>query len=186
MRCKNCGAENRNTNTQCDFCNEIFDEQYYNNCEENFQLFLGNKIGKRLNNVVLILLLIPWLLIGLLFIGVSTYSKVLDFIKSKNYITANATLVGYSDCERRGEEELCSAIYEYEVDGITYKASSSLISSKSNFSQIDKVKYNPENPKEYSMNKGWNFLFVVGIIMIIVPIMIFVFIQKNWIKVSFS
>lgn len=184
MRCKNCGSENRSTNIRCDFCGaDLISE--YNNDDQNFQkIFLGNKTAKRIYNIVLVLLLIPWLFIGLAFIGVSTYSKVSDFIKSKNYITTNATLVGYSDCERRDEEELCSAIYEYEVDGITYKASSSLISNKSNFSQIDKVKYNPENPKEYSMNKGWNSLLIVGIVMVTVVIIIFISTQRKWTNLS--
>lgn len=184
MRCRNCGSENRNTNIRCDFCSaDLISE--YNNVDQNFQkIFLGNKTTKRIYNIVLVLLLIPWLFIGLTFIGVSAYSKVSDFIKSKNYITANATLVGYSDCERRDEEELCSAIYEYEVDGITYKASSSLISNKSNFSQIDKVKYNPENPKEYSMNKGWNSLLIVGIVMVTVVIIIFISTQRKWTSLS--
>ena len=82
MRCRNCGSENRNTNIRCDFCGaDLISE--YSNVDQNFKkIFLGNKTTKRIYNIVLVLLLIPWLFIGLTFIGVSAYSKVSDFIKS--------------------------------------------------------------------------------------------------------
>lgn len=120
----------------------------------------------------------PWFLIGLVFIGVSSYSNISDNNKSKNYLETEGILVSYENCQYDDDgDELCNAVYEYTVNGVTYKGSPNLLSNRSGFKQTATVKYNPNNPSEYVMNLGWNGLLIVGIIMVTVVLVIFISIK---------
>lgn len=66
-------------------------------------------------------------------------------------------------------------MYEYKVNGVTYKGSLSLVKSNpEEFKQTLIVKYDSNNPEEYVMEAGWYKLLIVGTIMIIVVVAIFI------------
>lgn len=173
VKCPNCGNENKNTNIKCEFCGTEINHIEQNN---NFyykdypQINLGSKKIKFIINAILIFLLIPWFLIGLIFIGVSTYSHISASNESKNYLETEGKLVSYDDCG----SELCSAVYEYSVNGVIYKGSPNLLSNRSGFKNTVIVKYNPDKPNEYVINSGWNNLLITGVIMVTVVLLIFI------------
>ena len=126
----------------------------------------------------MIFIFAPWFLIGLVFIGVSSYSNISDNTKSKDYLETEGKLVGYKNCQYDNDgDELCDAVYEYTVNGVTYKGSPNLLSNRSGFKQTTLVKYNPNNPSEYVMNSGRNGSLIAGIIMVTVVSVIFISIK---------
>lgn len=190
VKCPNCGKENKNTNIRCESCGTELNhmEQNDNFLNKDYSqtnvktIDLGSKKAKHITSAILIWILIPEFLIGLAFIGVSLYSNITDNNKSKNYLETEGKLVSYENCQYDEDgEELCSAIYEYTVNGATYKASPNRISNHSDFKQTATVKYNPNKPSEYVMNSGWNGLLIAGIIMVIVVLVIFISV-KTFIK----
>lgn len=182
-KCPSCGGENKNTNIRCEFC-----ETELNHTEQNdnfFNIDLGSKKIKHIPNIILIVIIAPWFLIGLAFIGISAYSTISDNNKTKNYLETEGKLISYDNCEYDEDgDELCNAIYEYTINGITYKGSPNLLSNRSEFKQVATVKYNPDNPSEYVMNAGWNNLLIFGIIMIIVVLIIFISVKNSLKKLS--
>lgn len=176
MKCNNCGNENKNTNIRCEFCGT---ELNFANQNDNFlnkdyslnnvqQMKLNNKKVKLIFNIVLICMFVPWFIAGIAFIAVSSYSNISDNNKSKNYLETEGKISGYNNCTYDDEEgELCNAIYEYVVNGITYKGSPNLSSNKSGFKETITVKYNPNNPNEYVMDSGWNNLLIFGILLVV-------------------
>lgn len=109
------------------------------------------------------------------FFGVSTYSIINDNRKSQNYLETEGKLVSYELQDSMIDDEYYEGVYEYKVNGVTYKGSpSSVKSNPEEFKQTLTVKYDPNNPEEYVMEAGWNKLLIVGTIMIIVVVAIFI------------
>ena len=202
IKCPNCGYENKNTNIRCESCGKELSHIKNNDYQKNvktidlenkkvkgiisviliflhapwflFSLAFKSKKVKYIANAILIFILAPWFLIGLLFIGVSLYSNITDYSKSKNYLETEGKLVSYENCQYDDGNELCSGVYEYTVSGVTYKGSPNLLSNRSGFKQNIIVKYNPNNPNEYVIDSGWNWLLIVGIIIVSVVVVIFI------------
>lgn len=188
IKCPNCGYENKNTNIRCEACGKELNhiEQSDNFLNNDYQknvktIDLGSKKVKCITSVILIFVLAPWFLIGLFFIGVSSYSSITDNNKSKNYLETEGKLVSYENCQYDDGNELCSGVYEYTVSGVTYKGS---LSNRSGFKQTIIVKYNPNNPNEYVIDSGWNWLLIVGIIMVSVVVVIFISVKLSIKKLS--
>ena len=186
IKCPNCGYENKNTNIRCESCGKELNhiEQSDNFLNNDYQknvktIDLGSKKVKGITSVILIFVLAPWFLIGLFFIGVSSYSSITDNNKSKNYLETEGKLVSYENCQYDDGNELCSGVYEYTVSGVTYKGSPNLLSNRSGFKQTIIVKYNPNNPNEYVIDSGWNWLLIVGIIMVTVVVVIFISVKLS-------
>lgn len=186
IKCPNCGYENKNTNIRCEACGKELNhiEQSDNFLNNDYQknvktIDLGSKKVKCITSVILIFVLAPWFLIGLFFIGVSSYSSITDNNKSKNYLETEGKLVSYENCQYDDGNELCSGVYEYAVSGVTYKGSPNLLSNRSGFKQTIIVKYNPNNPNEYVIDSGWNWLLIVGIIMVTVVVVIFISVKLS-------
>ncbi len=184
--CPNCGHENKNTNIKCESCGTELNhvEQSNNFLNNDYSqlnvktIDLGSKNVKHISSVILIFMLAPWFLFGLIFIGVSSYSSINDNNKSKNYLETEGKLVGYENCQYDDDgDELCDGVYEYTVNGVTYKGSPNLVSNRSGFKKTVIVKYDPNNPGEYVINSGWNILLIVGIIMTIAVVIIFVLVK---------
>lgn len=181
VKCSNCGKENKNTNIRCEFCNAELNIPKSN---ENFES--KSKKIERIVNIVLLLALLPGFLLGILFTGVSIYSTVTDISKSKKYLETEGKLVNYENCQYESDgNELCNAIYEYTVNNTTYKGSPKLLTSRSEFKETVKVKYNSNNPSEYLIDAGWNTLLIAGIIIIVATSTTFILFKKD-IKVSFE
>ena len=139
---------------------------------EERKLFFKSNI---IISAILIFMLAPWFITGLAFFGVSTYSIINDNKKAQNYLETEGKLVSYELRDSRIDEEYYEGVYEYKVNGVTYKGSpSSVKNNPEEFKQTLIVKYDPNNPEDYVMESGWNKLLIVGIIMIIVVVAIFV------------
>lgn len=187
IKCPNCGQENQNTNLRCIYCNaELKPIEQSSNflnvdySQENAKAIQSNtKKAGHIANIILVIVLIPWFLIGIAFVGISSYSMMNDNGKSKGYLETEGKLVDYVDCQYDEDgAELCNGLYEYTVDGTTYKGSPNLLSDYSGFKSTITVKYNPNNPSEYVMNSGWNTLLIAGIIILIVALVIFISVKK--------
>ena len=187
IKCPNCDHENKNTNIRCESCgmelNHIEQSTNFLNkdySQENVKTIdLKSKKAKYIISAILIYILAPWFLCGLAFIGTSLYSNTTDYSKSKNYLETEGKLVSYENCQYDDGNELCSGVYEYTVSGVTYKGSPNLLSSRSGFKQTIIVKYNPNNPNEYVIDSGWNWLLIIGIIIVSVVVVIFISVKLS-------
>ena len=192
IKCPNCGYENKNTNIRCESCGKELNhieqsDKFFNkdNSQINVKTIdLESKKVKCITTVILVFVLAPWFLIGLFFIGVSSYSSITDNNKSKNYLETEGKLVSYENCQYDDGDELCSGVYEYTVNGVIYKGSPNLLSNCSGFKQTIIVKYNPNNPNEYVIDSGWNWLLIIGIIMVSVVVLIFISVKNSIKKLS--
>ena len=196
MKCPSCGSENKNTNIKCEVCGTLLHPE-----EEDRSLFDSNinttyvdrqkivngleYINKRkkgigcLSNVIIAVILIPWILAGLAFIGVSLYSIISNIKVSKNYDETEATLVDYVIKSSGEGKDYYKAIYEFEVDGVKYTASPDKEGSKNSYKKTAKVKYNPEYPNENLMASGWGGLLATGIVMEIIIAIIYIGIRRK-------
>ena len=84
--------------------------------------------------------------------------------KIKNYLETPGNLVSYDNCQYSDGSETCEAIYEYVVDGTTYKATSNISSERSTFDKTIIIKYNPNNPSENAIPSNMTMLLIIGII----------------------
>ena len=182
MKCPNCGSYNKNTNIRCDFCgnelNSVNYDNFLNSDYLNIPTFKisGKKVGC-FGNAILIFVLVPWFLVGLVFVLMSGSSIMSNNTKSKGMQETQGTLVDYSDCQYEGNVLMCNGVYEYVVDGVSYKGSPSIRGSKSALKETIIVKYNSNNPSEYVMDFGWGIFFVVGVIMMIFSLVLFISIR---------
>ena len=194
IKCPNCDHENKNTNIRCESCgmelNHIEQSTNFLNkdySQENVKTIdLKSKKGKYIISAILIYMIAPWFLCGLAFIGISLYSNITDYSKSKNYLETKGKLISYENCKYDDDRgELCNGVYEYTVNGITYKASPNSLNNRSKFKQTATVKYNPDNPNEYVMNSGWNGLIIIaGIIMVTIAVGIFIYVKTSIKKIT--
>ncbi len=180
MKCPNCGNENKNTNIRCEFCGAELNsiepnDSFHNSHTLQIKLDLESKKVRYIINAIFIFLFVPWFLIGVAFIGVSTYSNISDYRNARNYLETEGKLISYENCEYdRDRDELCNAVYEYVVDGVTYTGSPKRLSTRTGFKETLTVKYNPNDPSEYVMDSGWNGLFITGIIIVAVVLILFI------------
>lgn len=183
VKCPNCGFENKNTNIRCESCgtelngvdlSETFPDNDYSYPKVKVVKVSGKKI-KLIINIILVASLLLWFVIGLVFIGVSLSSIKTDKDKTANYLETEGKLVGYENCQRDSDgDELCNGVYEYTVGDVVYKGSPNLLSNHTGFKQTVIVKYDPNNPSEYSIYAGWNTLLIVGIVMVIASTGLFI------------
>lgn len=196
MKCPSCGSENKNTNIKCEVCGAELhpeeEESFKADSSFNPKYIDGNDTVKNLDyiktrrknigclsNVIIAIILIPWILAGLAFIGVSLYSIISNIKVSKNYDETKATLVDYVIKRDSEGKEYYKAVYEFEVDGVKYTASPDKEGSKNSYKKTAKVKYNPEYPNENLMASGWGSLLATGIIMEIVIAIIYITIRRK-------
>lgn len=185
MICPNCRKENKNTNIRCEFCStQLIDINEFNqqgaliengNIVETKEIKVSTKKIGCLSNILILIFLSPWLLVGILFLGFSIFSSVSERNQTKGYDKTTAILKDYTNCHYDDGSELCEAIYEYQVNGITYSVSTNSLSNRGGFDDSDTVYYNPNNPSESVIYAGWSTLTIVGAIIVSVVIVIFVF-----------
>lgn len=180
MKCINCGRENKNTNIKCEFCGTMlntpdnFLNKDYSKDDKNI-IHLSKGKTLLIVNIFLIIATGVWFIVGASFVAVSVYSNITDYNKAKYYLETEGKLVNYDKCELDDDgTELCEAVYEYVVDGVSYHGSPDLLSNKSGFKEVMTVKYNPNSPSEYLIDAGWNNLLIIGIILVVITVSIFI------------
>lgn len=181
VKCPNCGNENRNTNIRCEFCNRVLNSVSENDHQNLFATQLNNTTARKILYVFLLCSFAPFFFMGLIFIGVSTYFKFLEYHQSKNYLKTTGNLINYEKCVKDG---LCQAVYEYEVNGIIYSGTPNYLSDESKLKEHMIIKYNPNDPSQYIIASEWNDLFIAGIVMVVLFIIMIIVIIKSLKKIK--
>lgn len=192
--CPNCGKENKTTNIKCEFCGQNFIEKEIIDSTNSLNVSVltstngsnKNSLKKAgcVSNIILFMSFGPFILAGILFTGVGLYSYISERSQTKNYDNTIATLKDYINCEYDDGDELCEAVYEYQVNGITYTISPNQLSNPGGFKTTDTVYYNPNNPKEAIIYANWGTLTIIGIIITIVIISFFIKANINLSKMN--
>lgn len=185
MICPNCKKENKNTNIRCEFCStQLIDVNEFNqqgiftpsgNIVETKEINVSTKKVGCLSNILILIFVGPWLLVGIAFLGVGLFSTISEHNQTKGYEKTTGILKDYTNCSYEDGSELCEAIYEYQVNGITYSVSPSTLSNRGGFKENETVYYNPNNPSESIMYASWSTLTIIGFIIVVVVSVIFAF-----------
>ena len=178
IKCNNCGHDN-NTNDRCEVCGEelrpvgnFLNVDYSQDKSKEINLD-----GKKTNfgfYIFLLFINFPFIFCALAFIAIASNTIITDNQKSVNYLETEAKLVGYDNCD-----DTCEAIYEYEVDGVTYEASPIMSANRDFFKKTTTVKYDPNKPSEYVMDYGVIIFVFVGI-----GVLLFVFVEFIAVKLA--
>lgn len=193
VNCPNCGKENKNTNIKCEFCSiQLIDENRINqqnnffvneNDVETKEINVSPKTVGCLGKILSLIFIGPWLLIGIAFLGIGLFSIISEHNQAKGYEETTGILIDYDNCTYEDGDELCEAIYEYQVNGVTYTVSPNLLSDPDSFAERNTVYYNPNNPSESIMYSSWNIITIIGLIIIIVIIVTSILKKKKMKKI---
>lgn len=182
IKCPNCGTENKNTNIRCEACGTELNHISQDNTITNTDILRRNISEKSIKNlnivitVILAFMLFPFFLVGLIFSGVGTYLIISENIEARNYSQAEGTLVKYDNIHNDDNgNEVCTGIYEYDVNGVKYYGSPKKTSTRSSFKQTLTIRYNPDNPNEYVITSNWIGILRSGLITIAITVAIFTF-----------
>ena len=180
VNCPNCERENKNTNIKCEFCStQLIDKNKYNqhsnflvnaNDAETKEINVSSKTVGCLGKILSLMFIGPWMLFGIVFLGVGLFSSISEHNQTKGYEKTTGIL---TNCI------VDKAIYEYQVNGDTYIASPNMSSNCDGFKERDIVYYNPNNPSESIMYANWSILIIIGLILVIVPIIILIYINNQ-------
>ena len=180
VNCPNCGKENKNTNIKCEFCStKLIDENKFNQhsnflindkAVETKEINVSPKTVGCLGKILSLMFAGPWILVGIVFLGVGLFSSISEHNQTKGYEKTTGILTNCIVDE---------AIYEYQVNGDTYIASPNMSSNCDGFKERDIVYYNPNNPSESIIYTNWSIFTVTGFIVAIVPIIILLFLNKK-------
>lgn len=176
VKCPNCGKENKNTNIKCEFCStQLIDENKFNQYDnfvinsdgiETKVINVSPKTVGCLGKILSLMFVGPWILAGIVFLGVGLFSSISERNYTKEFEQTTGIL---TNCV------VDEAIYEYQVNGDTYIASPSRSSNCDGFKERDIVYYNPNNPSESIMYANWSILIIIGLILVIVPVIILIY-----------
>ena len=175
MVCPNCKKENKNTNIRCEFCNtELVNLDDTSNPKRE-EITLQQKL------CMLCFFVISGAMIvyGLFAISSSVYTIILENKIKNEYNETYASLIEYTDCQvDEDNNEVCNAIYKYEVNNNTYTVSLDLEVVRDVYQNSEIVYYNPNNPSESVIYAGMerNLARMIGIILGIVMICVAIFI----------
>lgn len=185
IKCPNCGYENKNTNIRCELCktelNYIDSNNNFLNRDYSQQEYETSKSKKAIIiivvNAILLLMFAPFLVVGIFFTVKSFDFSSVDGKNIENYLETEGRLVDYDMSGKTDDgRTLYKGIYEYKVNGITYKGSPNYSSTiRSDIEENVKVKYNDNNPNEYVIDLGFNIvIFLCGIIAVSIALMIII------------
>ena len=178
MMCPNCGMNNHIGVQTCEFCGYPLPKE-----TENFNMQPTIKANPKtiriIVNVILVMFTGIWLLVGLFFALISGISIITENVKIIGYESTTAKLVDYDDCEIDDGSELCQGVYQFTVDGKTYKAAPNLITNKEAIPTTDKVYYDATNPEENVIKTNLWTQFIIGIVIIAIVITVFVTVNKS-------
>ena len=179
-----------NRNNFCPYCGNPkldINDSHCRYCKNAFPL---KKLDRKTSNMIILLICFlffgPFVLFGGVFLGVGLYEYNDEHSKAEGYEKTIGYFVevDYSDCTYDDDEQLCKAIYEYEVNGIRYDVSTSSYSNY--FDDEIEVYYNPNNPSESIIfSPLWTFIviggifFGIGLSFIIILLIIWFFNRKK-------
>lgn len=143
------------------------------NTLENKTIHALSKKRRIISNLITLIFVLPILFVGIAFAGVGIYCSILEYKETKGYEKTTGILKKYINCNYDGSEQ-CEAIYEYQVNEITYSVSPKLISNRDGFETTSIIYYNPNNPSEAVMGAKWGTLAISGFIIILFVIVIFI------------
>lgn len=190
-QCPNCGQNNKTTNIKCEFCDCELIPCEENSMAANFSTtnhvaaakISPKKIGC-ITNIGLFFSLGMFILAGILFTGIGLYSYISEHNKTKNFDSTTATLKDFPFCRYDDDTEICEALYEYQVNGVTYTVSPDLQSNPSSFKTTETVYYNPNNPSDAIIYANCETLIITGGIILAVIITIFIVVNVKIFKAN--
>lgn len=185
MICPNCKNNNDDNNRFCLLCGMELNNNSNNKVIVNSGFggqqvdFGGPSIStkkiKLVANIINIFLIAPLLLIGIIFTIMGLYASISESSKIKGYEKVNGYFKENINCETQEDgEELCEALYEYEVGGNKYTVSNRTLSDPQDVSNEEIVYYDPTVPSESMIRIGSNSIMFVGIFFLIFSIGIIV------------
>lgn len=134
---------------------------------------VNNKGLRNIIKAIALIFFIPTLLVGFIFVLISTIVTINDYKVIKDYSKITAKLEDKTECD---EENLCKGIYHYTINGIDYKAAGN---TKTNvLPATTTVYYNPSNPKENHILVNMSLFMVVGLILVVGGILAYIGILK--------
>lgn len=178
VNCPYCGNENKSTNIKCEVCGlELITTDNPN--KDHIQL--DDKSIRLYKKYVLIGILIitlaPVFFFGLILMAIGTYCSIDEDKSTQGYVETEGNFIDTSVSKRK--DALYTPIYEYKVNGTSYKASPNLLTNSKDFKQVITIKYNPSNPSEYVISDNWKNLFIKGAIIDTVLLIVFVVVVKK-------
>ena len=126
--------------------------------------------AKKIIKLIITIISVPFIILSLIFIGIGSYSFIIDNIKGKDYIETTAKFKEYKDCYIDNNKQLCYGIYEYKISYSPFNIKTNYSKEKESFEDSIVIKYNPNNYKEYiiKVNKI-NYLYKgLSILMIVI------------------
>lgn len=176
MVCPNCGMNNIEGNKVCNYCGGQINQ---NNIISTPPVQVNPKIIKIIVNVILVMVLGIWFLLGTVFTLVSGIPMIVETIKTLSYEKTSATLVEYVDCEISEGDELCTGKYTFTVAGTTYEATPNLLTNRDAIPKTDTVYYDKNNPEKNIIKVNMLTTLIIGIVILSFVISIFVIVNKT-------
>lgn len=172
MKCQNCGMENPSNNMRCRNCGTPLTQPQNQEMQEINQINKTTdppKITKWLGVIIAAVIFLPFIIATSIILIVSTIGMTQEQKEIENYANTTATLNDFYDCyysEDDRTDELCSAEYQYIVNGKSYTASPKQVSDKDTFEKEVTVYYNPNNPSEAIIPASYNYTIIVSAIIL--------------------
>ena len=161
MICEKCGKKNRKNSKKCNACGNLLNEKPVEN----------NKLSSSIFKLIII---VPFFLIGLSYIGFSLLLIVSDIDKSKKFEPTDGKLSDYVECGSSGDSNKCYALYEFGVDDQKYFAKTSISRNKNSFKEKELVRYNKKNPEDnFVPTNVYIYFVVIGAIFILISVGLF-------------
>ena len=176
MKCPNCGMENPSNNMRCGNCGTPLVQPQNQEMPETTQINQTTsppKITKWLGVIITAVIFLPFITAAAIILIISTIGMTQEQKEIENYANTIATLNDFYDCyyiEGDRTDELCSAEYQYIVDGKNYKASPKQASDKDTFEQEVTVYYNPNNPSEAVIPASYNYTIIASAIILVATV----------------
>lgn len=140
------------------------------NAKETTKSVLKNKGLRNIIKAVALIFFIPTILVGFIFVVISTVVTINDYKSVKDYTKITAKLESKTDCD---EDNLCKGIYLYTVNGTDYIATPNY---KTNALAETVIIY--YNPSENHTLTNMSFFMIIGLILVIMAILVYIGVLK--------
>ena len=143
------------------------------NAKETTKSVLKNKGLRNIIKAVALIFFIPTILVGFIFVVISTVVTINDYKSVKDYTKITSKLESKTDCD---EDNLCKGIYLYTVNGTDYIATPNYKTNALADTVI--IYYNPSNPSENHTLTNMSFFMIIGLILVIMAILVYIGVLK--------
>ena len=177
MQCPFCKKENTRVSLTCIYCGRGLQAIQQNNPPISQEKMQEVKTRRRANDnaakagcgfasIIVFGILILIFHMGYTFLTIGLGEQPLEKKNITNYGETTGTLVNYKNCILSAQKkEKCKAIYEYEVDGNKYTATTTISKEKEKYEKTVKIKYNKDNHEENIIKiKITSYILIGGII----------------------